>query len=275
MENTVMYDFETLLSKKGTKRKHTVPIEVAFFRPRDEKWYHSKLWPLERYETLQQLRDVLGRSEVRVEGSISCIKKIGGIPEHIQKKSLADIETEILRFLGRPMTLVAHNGKSFDDQILRHWFPRIASTVTFKDSIGILRRMSPGLLSYSLPILTRPRRKEIAEYMSRNDMPRQSQHRALYDVVALWKVLSAHGSEAREARDSVDSLTETLSGLKVACDDWEDVPGIGPVNANILRTRWRTKEDYVTEVSKWNLSRTLRVLRRMGVTRHAPLLRLK
>lgn len=272
MENTVIYDFETLLSKKGTKRKHTVPIEVAFFRPEDEKWYHTKMWPLGTYETLNELRGVLGEANVRVEGSISCIKKIGGIPRHIREKSLADIETDILRFLGRPMTLIAHNGKSFDDHILKHWFPRVASTVTFKDSLAMLRRMRPELPSYSLPILTRPRRREIARYMSRNDMPVQSQHRALYDVVALWKVLSAH---VRDEVHSVDSLTASLSTLRVACDDWEDVPGIGPVNADILRRRWKTKDDYVNEVSKWNLSRTLRVLRHMGVTRHAPLLRLK
>jgi len=275
----ILYDFETLISKRGKPRRETIPIEIALFHARTpHRWFHTKIWPLPTYGTKDGLRDVLRDADVSVDSSASCIEKIGGIPLADRESSVVDVEDRILCFLrdtcgDRKPRLVAHNGKSFDHHILRHWFPRVHRRCSaLDDSIDMLKAAIRGRRedlppTLSLPVLTRPHRERIADSMSTWGMPCLKQHRALFDVVALWFVLNHHGAgDAEHAEDPVDEIIEGLSAMRMR-EDWEDVHGIGPKNAKALRRRWKDPKTFIGDAAEMHEDELRDVLDGLGVTR--------
>lgn len=263
----VLYDFETLISKKGVKRKHTIPIEVAFLIPASKLWFESKLWPLEAYgNDCRVLLSRLSDCDVRQDASVSAIRKIGGLSDAEQEKTMEDVEGDILRFLPESCEMVAHNGKSFDDHILKHWFPRVAERCTFTDSLCELKKMV-DLDTYSLPIVARRHRRRIAGYMREEGMPRLCQHRALYDVVALHVVLDYYGADC----GSLSDVMEKVHIRKERYDKWEDVDGIGKVTGRRLRKRWASPRDFEMEMSD-RPNEVRGRLRKLGVTRYKAVL---
>lgn len=262
----MLYDFETLISKRGVKRMYTIPIEVAFLIPSTGRWFHTKMWPFEPYGD-NVAGAIRGLRHVRETASISCIRKIGGLSEAEQGKSMEDVESDILNFLpgGTALTFMAHNGKSFDDHILKHWFPRVAEGCTFRDSLAHLRKVVE-LPTYSLPILTRSRRKDVDGYMRDHHMPKLCQHRALYDVVALNAVLEHYGNPSEE----VDMLTSRLENVNISVatyGKWEDVRGIGKKTGDRLRKRWASPREFELEMSN-RVGEVKEVLQSLGVRRY-------
>tara|TARA_B110000211_G_scaffold184827_1_gene209595 strand:+ start:10745 stop:11554 length:810 start_codon:yes stop_codon:yes gene_type:complete len=258
----VYYDFETLISKGG-KRKYTKPIEVAFFIKGSERWFHTKIWPFaEQFCNGKALTDLLGVTKQRVKASISCIEKVGGL---CGAPCVKVVNAMILDFLPDDVLLIAHNGKSFDDHILQHWFPEVAARATFKDSIDILKAVSPDLPTYSLPVLTRPHRQAIRRFMSKKEMPSDLfQHRALFDVIAMHHVLLAH--------TAFDDIVTELSKITLT-RKWEDIKGIGPIMGSRLRQLWSTPDAFINASIDTPHAEIQRALRGIRV-RHQPILHL-
>ena len=222
------------------------------------KWYETKMWPLESWTTARELCDMLRDARHNVRSSLECLKKIGGVSRGVMSRTMGEVEDDILQWMSQfdDVTLVAHNGKSFDHHILKKWFPRIKQEVgEFKDSLDMLRKQQPGLSSYSLPILARPLRSVISRDMKAVGMRSLVQHRALYDVFALATVMksliTARAFQPLRQLRRCASIARILDGFfgiaEHSVDSWEDVRGIGPITAECLRKRWSCPDEFRKE----------------------------
>ena len=262
----ILYDFETLMVKKGVKRRYTIPIEIAMFAMGSCNYYSSKISVSMGWEMNHD-----------VSKSLRCIAKLGGLGG---SRSISLVERELMRFveLGEPVTLIAHNGKAFDDHIFRECFPLFCESVNpkFVDSLHLLRRLTSCELStYSLPILSRAHRSAIKGYMASTGMPQLHQHRALYDVVALYHVLSKVESDAYESTlaacgslcisDRSSRSSRSSRGLK---NEWLDIKGVGVKTGGIMVKHWESVSDFREEMSNMNATLVKKKLREIGVRRY-------
>lgn len=115
---------------------------------------------------------------------------------------------------------IAHNGKSFDEKILKGYEKLDWKSIQFLDSLPILRSLCPDHDSYSQPILY----KAVLNKSYRA-------HHALDDSAALHELLT-HVLQGRDIQ-KVQTAKKKVSASKVHSDLLE-IKGIGPVTANAL-----------------------------------------
>jgi len=290
---TIYYDLETCIVGKGQKREQTIPIEIAMLDPKTNTHVECRFWPLEF-----PIRDALINHGACVRGSMRCIKKVfGKIPK--SANSLQDAQRIVRKFLrGNNVQLIAHNGTSFDHPIFKKWF---GCRVEFADSLKMLRRDSPHLLSHSLPILTRSVKDKVMTYMhTYAPKSAQKQHRALFDCVALKEVMEHYSSgpegiteDLREKpKDLREKLreklrTSTLKSRRIcakSCAEdrtegigrtWMDVAGVGKKTTSCVCVKWSTPQEFI----EWRKDKpdceVRTALRALGVRRIPTLLRLQ
>ena len=272
---TIYYDLETCIVGKGQKRKQTIPIEIAMLDPQTNTHVECRFWPLEF-----PIRNALVKHGACVRGSLRCVRKVfGTVPE--SAKTLQDARRIVKRFLGAAdNTLIAHNGTSFDHPIFKEWF---GCQVEFGDSLKMLRRDSPHLLSHSLPILTRSVKDKVMEYM-RTYAPKsaKAQHRALFDCVALKEVMEHYSSAPEDTQrtpeDTLKSCDTQFSSCRAEEDSrrsWIHVAGVGKKTTACVRVKWSTPQEFIEWKKEKPECEVRACLRALGVRRIPTLLRLK
>jgi len=280
---SVYYDLETCINSKGQKRKQTIPIEIAMLNDETNEYAQCAFWPL-----TFPVEDALKASGANVAASLHCVRKVfGRIPtEHDEecltlKEARARVETFIESVDSN--VLVAHNGRSFDDPIYREWFTANPDQ-NYMDSLKVLRKRRPDLLSHSLPVLSKALRRNIGAYMTKHGLggPRQ-QHRALYDCVALKLVMDRypHGTKLvpllRSGGVPVESggvVDSTKSDTKSVATKWTDLPGIGTKTAAALRPRFATPKDFIEWATDYELCEIKTLLKALGVRRAPTVIRI-
>lgn len=124
--------------------------------------------------------------------------------------------------LGDGYTWVAHNGKSFDEKVIKG--QGVEFHVQFGDSLPYFRKKLPGEMTYSLPLLYRSVLKK-----------KYKAHHAFEDSKALWELL------------------DHFNGYQERVDDLHMVRGVGPKSIAIFnKHKIYTQQDldkYVEEHS--------------------------
>ena len=302
---SVYYDFETCINSKGQKRKQTIPIEIAMLNDETNEYTQCAFWPL-----AFPIEDALKASGANVAASLHCVRKVfGRIPtEHDEecltlKEARARVETFIEGVDSN--VLVAHNGRSFDDPIYREWF-KANPDQNYMDSLKVLRKMRPDLLSHSLPVLSKALRRNIGAYMNKYGLggPRQ-QHRALYDCVALKLVMDRYPRGMKSVANlSASAVTKSdasaVANLSTKSDasavanpngvpllwsggvvdsaksdtKWTDLPGIGIKTSAALRPRFATPKDFIEWATDYELCEIKTLLKALGVRRAPTVIRI-
>jgi len=280
---SVYYDLETCINSKGQKRKQTIPIEIAMLNDETNEYAQCAFWPL-----TFPVEDALKASGANVAASLHCVRKVfGRIPtEHDEEcLTLKEARARVKTFIESvdSNVLVAHNGRSFDDPIYREWFTAHPDQ-NYMDSLKVLRKRRPDLLSHSLPVLSKALRRNIGAYMTKHGLggPRQ-QHRALYDCVALKLVMDRypHGTKLvpllRSGGVPVESggvVDSTKSDTKSVATKWTDLPGIGTKTAAALRPRFATPKDFIEWATDYELCEIKTLLKALGVRRAPTVIRI-
>ena len=283
---SVYYDLETCINSKGQKRKQTIPIEIAMLNDETNEYAQCAFWPL-----TFPVEDALKASGANVAASLHCVRKVfGRIPtEHNEecltlKEARARVETFIEGVDSN--VLVAHNGRSFDDPIYREWF-KANPDQNYMDSLKVLRKRRPDLLSHSLPVLSKALRRNIGAYMTKHGLggPRQ-QHRALYDCVALKLVMDRypHGTkleanlstklEAKLVSPNENTKLKANLSTKSVATKWTDLPGIGTKTSAALRPRFATPKDFIEWATDYELCEIKTLLKALGVSRAPTVIRI-
>lgn len=265
---TVLYDLETCIAGKGQRRRQTIPIEIAMLDPETNEHVQCTFWPL-AFPLEQSLREY----GANVKGSLRCIKKVfGTIPtERGDIRTLEEAKRLVREWCSTRTVrrLVAHNGKSFDHPIYKEWFKD--TSIPFDDSLQLLRRLRPNLLSHSLPILTKRVKKRVEEHMQKYAPETQAkQHRALYDCVALAEVLKHYGVEHTQATRDTQTTRDTRD---TQTDTWREISGVGAKTAACVRQKWEHPEDFVKWAKKRPECEVRLALKGLGVRRIPTLLR--
>ena len=273
----IYYDFETCIIKKGTERRDTIPIELALFEPVSSSYYCSKIdCRGGRNESIEEF--LISKNHKLVE-SLHCIAKVGGLHDASMLDVVRGGVRDYLSGFSGGICLVAHNGKSFDDHIFRGYFSDVVSSfgLSFKDSIGMLKKIRPGLKSYSLPLLTRRHQKTVMDYMVSRDMGDdecRQQHRALYDVVALHHVIEY----AREC-SLLDDFADGFARMEISPpssrrrDSWQTISGIGPKTSTKLSVTWGSICSFKDAMRGLNDEDVKSELRKVGIRRYCSVLR--
>ena len=275
---SVYYDLETCINSKGQKRKQTIPIEIAMLNDETNEYAQCAFWPL-----TFPVEDALKASGANVAASLHCVRKVfGRIPtEHDEEcLTLKEARARVKTFIESvdSNVLVAHNGRSFDDPIYREWFTANPDQ-NYMDSLKVLRKRRPDLLSHSLPVLSKALRRNIGAYMTKHGLggPRQ-QHRALYDCVALKLVMDRypHGTKLDTKSVSPNENTKSKANLstKSVATKWTDLPGIGTKTAAALRPRFATPKDFIEWATDYELCEIKTLLKALGVRRAPTVIRI-
>ena len=154
-------------------------------------------------------------------------------PKSLLFFDVAEVLQEAVEFVGKA-TLVAHNGKSFDEKIVRGNAEREnidISKVTFKDSLPMFKTYLKDQPSYSLPILYKSVLK--STYKA---------HHALDDSIALYELIE---NVAKTTKKDMSELFE---------DSLQCIKGIGPKTEEKLNKYGiKTKKD----LDKWVKNHTI------------------
>ena len=177
-------------------------------------------------------------NDVEKAGKFLATKKADK-PKSLLFFNVAEVLQEACEFVGEA-TLIAHNGKSFDEKIVRGNAQREnidVSKITFKDSLPMFRKYIKDQPSYSLPILYRSVLK--SSYKA---------HHALDDSIALYELVQHVSKTEKKTFDELFKHEATLKSIK----------GVGPKTADKLQKRGiETKKDldkWVKEhtIDEWN-----------------------
>jgi len=281
MARWLTYDLETTFLQKGYRRADTLLLEVAL--------YGKKVADKARLQGFSTLVNPIGavadgcdliaalkergqnpNSTVQFWAKLLVEKKF--IDSSFRRSSIVRKADEIARVLnasddfqtpecalqtalkfGDGHTLVAHNGTSFDEKIVRGNCDRLGIPVTipaFVDSLRLFRHKLPDQPSYSQPILYRSMLK--GRYLA---------HHALEDAKALHKMLLTLEKQTDESvLDMFASLpsTQRNKAKKKYESDLYEISGVGVKSVGVFfDNKIRSKQDlkrYVDQrtITDWN-----------------------
>lgn len=255
MMKWLTYDLESTFLRRGFKRPDTLIIEIALYGkavPNKKRLvaFQRLVNPLNRFETGEDVIEslhVAGQSPERtlnfwvkllvekklINSSARRLDHVGkanAIAKVLNEKKddfvhPKDALTAAIEF-GKGHHWVAHNGKSFDEKIVRGTCAREEVTiddVVFCDSLPIFRKHVPDQPSYSQPIL----------YRSMFVGQKYIAHHAEEDARALHKMLATILGE----QNTIDILRDGYAAKKSRArrtaakktnSDLEDIKYVGP-----------------------------------------------
>lgn len=285
------YDLESTFLRRGFKRPDTLILEIALFgKTVPEKSRPASFQRLvnpfpSTVQNGEDLLDALYQAGQHGERTINFWTKllvekkllnttVRRYDLHKKADAIVDVLTTskdafvspkealdgALEF-GRGHYWVAHNGKSFDEKIIRGTCARENITVedvTFADSLPIFRTYKPDEASYSQPIL----------FKSMFPQQRYMAHHAEEDARALHKMMTAVMKE-HESVSALDILrcghvSPTTSkkkrqpSKKVLASDLNDIRFVGPKSIAVFQKKGiHSKKDLHAYISTHTLDEWL------------------
>jgi DNA polymerase III epsilon subunit-like protein len=135
---------------------------------------------------------------------------------------------------GKNLSWIAHNGKSFDEKILKGQGIDGLDDITFYDSLPLFRHLLKDQPSYSQPILYKSLFK--STYKA---------HHALDDSTALYKMVQ-HVIQDEDLKNMIESIPIKTKKYKT---DLNDVKGFGPKSIEcLMRNKIKTRKDLDTYI---------------------------
>ena len=278
MARWLTYDLETTFLQQGYRRKDTLLLEVALYGKQVAnkvrlQGFSALVNPVgavadgsELLATLKE-RGQNPKSTIQFWTKLLVEKKF--INSSFKRSSIVQKADEIARILntsddfqtpecalqaafefGDGHTLVAHNGTSFDEKIVRGNCDRLGIPITipaFVDSLRLFRHKLPDQPSYSQPVLYRSMLK--GRYMA---------HHALEDAKALHKMLLALEKQTNESvlemSASLPAPQRTKAKKKHKTDLYE-ISGVGVKSVGVFfDNKIRSKRDLKRYVDQHTLN---------------------